>query len=73
MSDNKKIVKNMGSIIKHKKYKEQCKLCISELILFIGSVVAGGTKKSRADTRGVGGALRISSDRETQKILWTKM
>ena len=44
----------MGSIIKHKKYKEQCKLCISEPILFIGSVVAGGTKNSRADTREVG-------------------
>ena len=25
------------------------------------------------EIRGVGGALRISSDRETQKILWTKM
>ena len=26
-------------------YKEQCKLCISEPVLFIGSVVARGTKK----------------------------
>ena len=51
-------------------YKEQCKLCISAPFLFIGSVVARGTKKSRADTRGggVGAVLRISRDRSLELL-----
>ena len=51
-------------------YKEQCKLCISAPFLFIGSVVARGTKKSRADTGGggVGGVLRISRDRSLELL-----
>ena len=50
-------------------YKEQCKLCISAPALFIESVVARGTKKSRADTRGGdGGVLRISRDRSLELL-----
>ena len=49
-------------------YKEQFKLCISEPVLFIGSVVARGTKKFRADTRGGRGVLRISRDRSLELL-----
>ena len=55
-------------------YKKQFKLCISEPLLFIGSVVAHGTKKSRADTRGggSGGVLWISRDRSS-KLLFQRL
>ena len=50
-------------------YKEQCKLCISEPVLFIGSVVARGTKKiPRGYLGGVGGVLRISRDRSLELL-----
>ena len=51
-------------------HKEKCKLCISEPVLFIGSVVARGTKKSRADTPGggMGSLLRISRDRSLELL-----
>ena len=56
----------MGSFLL---YKEQFKLCISEPVLFIGSVVARGTKKiPRGYPGGVGGVLRISRDRSLELL-----
>ena len=49
-------------------YKEQCKLCISEPVLFIGSVVARGTKKIPRRYPGGGGVLRISRDRSLELL-----
>ena len=50
-------------------YKEQCKLCISEPVLFIGSVVVRGTKKiPRGYPGAVGGVLRISRDRSLELL-----
>ena len=52
-------------------YKEQCKLCISEPVLFIGSVVTRWTKKIPPGYPGggvVGGVLRISRDRSLELL-----
>ena len=49
-------------------YKEQCKLCISEPVLFIGSVVARGAKKIPRGYPGSGGVLRISRNRSLELL-----
>ena len=49
-------------------YKKQCKLCISEPVLFIGCVVARGTKKIPRGYPGGGRVLRISRDRSLELL-----